>query len=113
MTLHQIIRVLEATVLSGESRLDIEIDSGYASDLLSDVMANAQENQIWMTLQTHPNVVAVALLLNLGATVITGGYQPDPVTIEKAQSENIVLLTTTFKTFDAVIKLSKSGFNCD
>lgn len=111
MKLKEVVSILNGKVLSGEDQLELNVTSGYASDLLSDVMANAREGQLWFTLQTHPNVAAVALLLNLGAVIITGGNEPDPVTVEKAKSEKMVLVTTQYPTFEAIARLSKADFS--
>ncbi len=67
---------------------------GYASDLLSCVMAGARKNAIWVTLQSHVNIVAVAALLELAAVIITEGVAPDADTLAKAQEEGVVLLGT-------------------
>ena len=48
-------------------RMEREVTGGYTSDLLSCVMAGAKAGNVWITLQAHPNVVAVASLLDLAA----------------------------------------------
>jgi len=48
---------LEAKVAVGN--LQVEVSNGYVSDLLSDVLANGEENDLWITLQIHPNIVAI------------------------------------------------------
>jgi hypothetical protein len=83
--------------------------SGYASDLLSCVMAGATRKCIWVTLQAHGNIIAVAALLELSAVIITEGAQPDLATIEKANEENVVLLSTTRTTFEVVGMLWELG----
>lgn len=72
----------------------------YISDLLSDVMANSEEGQIWITLQTHPNIVAVAVIKGISGIVITNGRSPESDTVKKAESENITILTTPKTTFE-------------
>lgn len=109
MTLSELAAILEAEIYAGRESLTVEISSGYASDMLSDVMGHASRGQVWFTIQTHPNIAAVALLLNLAAVVITGGHQPDPAVVAKAQSESLVLLGTPFSTFEAIRRLSQAG----
>ena len=72
----------------------------YISDLLSDVMAHSKDGQLWITLQTHPNIVAVAVIKGLSGIVITNGRSPEPDTIKKAEAENITILTTSNTTFE-------------
>ncbi|PKM83376.1 MAG: serine kinase [Firmicutes bacterium HGW-Firmicutes-14] len=105
MKVSDILNELEAEVRCGETSLDRDISWCYCSDLLSDVMANAQKDSIWITLQTHPNIVAVASLLGLSAILISRGAEPDPETLNKAAQENIPVLTTKLPTFEAAGRL--------
>lgn len=77
----------------------------YISDLLSDVMAHGKEGELWITLQTHPNTVAVALIKGIAAIVITNGRQPDPETAKKAEAEQMPILTTPQSTFSVAGRL--------
>ena len=105
MKLKDTLKTLEAEAQCAESSLDRDVNWGYSSDLLSDVMANAKKDSIWITLQTHPNIVAVASLIGLSAILISRGAEPDSETIAKASQENIPILTTNLPTFEAAGKL--------
>ncbi|NLC52382.1 MAG: serine kinase [Firmicutes bacterium] len=105
MTLRELIKIIDATVVTGHEKLEAEITGVHVSDLLSDVIGNAQEGQVWLTIQAHANVVAVALLLNLAAIVFTAGTVPDAETIAKAQTEGVVLLKTGLSTFETAGRL--------
>lgn len=105
MKLSGILQELEAEVKCGESFLDRDVSWCYCSDLLSDVMANAAKDSIWITLQTHPNIVAVASLIGLSAILISRGAVPDPETLAKARQENVVIIITKLPTFEAAGKL--------
>lgn len=100
MKLTNIVKELNLKIECGESSLDREVTWCYCSDLLSDVMANATKDSIWITLQTHPNIVAVASLIGLSAILISRGAVPDPETIAKAAQESIPVLTTDLPTFE-------------
>lgn len=78
---------------AGEAGLDREVCSGYCGDLLSDVMAHAGQGAIWITVQGHQNIVAVAVLRELAAVVIASGGRPDSEACGKADAEGIPLLT--------------------
>jgi len=78
--------------VSGDKGLERQVTAGYCGDLLSDVMANAPENCVWLTIQSNQNIIAVAILRNISCIVITGGHAPDTDTIEKAGNEGIPLL---------------------
>ncbi len=79
-------------VAAGQNQLDRQIQGGYCGDLLSDVMANAPNGCIWLTVQTHQNIIAVAVLHEMAAIVLTGGQEPDQETIDKADEEGIPIL---------------------
>jgi hypothetical protein len=110
MNLDQIIRELNLTVLTQPVDFEKIIpQGGYASDLLSCVMAGACHQGIWVTLQAHGNIVAVAALLDLAAIIITEGAIPDDTTIARANSEGITLLSTPHPTFEMNGKLWELG----
>jgi len=110
MNLDQIIQALDLTVLTHQKDFSTIIpQSGYTSDLLSCVMAGASHKSIWVTLQAHSNIVAVAALLELSAIIITEGATPDQITIDKANEEGITLLSSKEQSFAVVGKLWEMG----
>lgn len=92
-------------VFSGSGGLDREVRGGYVSDLLSDVMGHAQEGELWITLQTHRNVVAVASLKELAAIIVVNGLIPNEETIGQSDEEGIPILGTGEPAFDITGKL--------
>ena len=94
-----LVKALDLKVYSGKDFLNAEVSGGYVSDLLSDVMGNAQEGQVWITLQTHKNVMAVASLKDLPAIIVVKGYKPDEDTIKKSEEEQLPILGTDLDTF--------------
>jgi predicted transcriptional regulator len=109
MNLDEVVTALHLEVAAAADTLDREITGGYASDLLSCVMARAQAGNVWVTLQSHPNIVAVASLLNLAGIIVTEGVPLDPATIERADEEHIPILATPLTTFTVVSKLAALG----
>ena len=105
----EVVDALALKVLAGESNLAQQVRGGYASDLLSCVMAEAKTGYIWVTMQGHPNVVAVASLLELAAVVVSEDSPVDPVTVQRAEEKGILLLATTHDTFSTVAKLAQLG----
>ncbi len=110
MTIREIVKALGLKVLAGEAHLDREAKGGYTADLLSCVMAGAQQGQIWFTLQTHLNIVAVASLTGVAAVVVGENAPVSAETIEKAEEEGVILLSSVPPTFDTIVKLVKLGF---
>jgi predicted transcriptional regulator len=110
MTLQEIIDSLKLKVLTEPKDFSrVEISHGYTSDLLSCVMAGAQHGGLWVTLQAHINIVAVAALLELSAVIITENAIPEASIVTKANEEGVVLLSTENPTFYVVGKLWEQG----
>jgi len=105
MKLKEIIEKLQLNVLTGQENLGVEVTGGYTSDLLSDVIANSKEGNLWITLQTHQNIIAVAKLKDLSGIIIVNNRQPDEDTIAKAKEENVPLLCSEEMTFEVSGKL--------
>jgi BioD-like phosphotransacetylase family protein len=109
MKLREIASKLSLSVQAGGDKLDKEVTGGYASDLLSCVMARARKGNVWVTLQSHLNVVAVASLLELAGIIITEGAAPDAATLSKATAEGLPVLTTAKTTYSVVGELTQLG----
>ncbi len=76
------------------------VAGGYASDLLSDVMGNSEEGDLWVTLQKHVNIVAVARLKGLAGIVLVNGRHPEAEAAERAESEGIVIVSSPLPAFE-------------
>ncbi len=105
MTAAEIVNKLDLQVFSGENGLNRKVSGGYVSDLLSDVMGNADEGQVWITLQTHKNVMAIASLKELAAVILVNGNKPDEDTARQSNEEEIPLLGTSMSAFEITGKL--------
>jgi hypothetical protein len=77
-----------------------DVRGGYASDLLSDVMANAVKGDLWITMQKHVNTIAVATLNELAAIVLINGREPEPATLARAEEEHVPIIRTELPAFD-------------
>ena len=102
MKVRELVEKLNLKVLSGESGLDRDIDGCYVSDLLSDVMGNAEMGNVWVTLQTHKNVMAIASLKELACVILVKNLMPSDDTIEQSNEEGIPFLSTDMQTYETV-----------
>ncbi len=109
MNVKELVDRFNLYVAAGQNKLDRQIQSGYSGDLLSDVMANAPDGCIWLTVQTHQNIVPVAVLHEMVAVVLTGGQEPDPETIEKANEEGVPILMWPNSAFDLAGQVCGAG----
>lgn len=82
-----------------------QVTGGYASDLLSDVIANAEEGCLWITVQRHLNIVAVAQLKKLAGIVLSRGSVPEPAVLDRAVQEGLFVLSTPDDTFTVAGRL--------
>jgi len=105
MKLNQIAEKLNLEVRVGVNNLDSDVTNAYVSDLLSDVLGNSEEGDLWITLQIHPNIVAIASMKGLSGIVIINGREPEEETVKKAQEEKISILVTTMTAFELSGKL--------
>ena len=109
MKLADLVDALELQVRAGRARLEREVTGGYASDLLSDVIANGRSGDLWITLQRHVNTVAVASMKDLAAIVLVNGREPEEDTIQRAEAEDIPVLVSSLATFELAGRLCELG----
>lgn len=109
MKLAEVIQKLNLGVRSAKASLEREVSGGYVSDLLSDVLAHSEEGNLWITLQIHQNIVAVASMKNLAGVILVNSREPEPEAIEKAEAENIVIMVSDMPAFELVGRLYSLG----
>ena len=109
MKLTDIIDQLGLHVQAGAEYVDREVKGGYVSDMLSDVLKHASEGDVWVTLQIHLNVMAIAGMREIAAIIIVNDRQPDEETLEKATAEHIPVLGTHMNAYQVVGKLYQLG----
>jgi predicted transcriptional regulator len=105
MQVKDIISILGLKTFGGNQGLEREISGGYTSDLLSDVMGHADCGKVWITLQTHKNVIAIASLKELAAVILIKGFEPDTDMLAQADEEGIPVLGSNEQAFEITGKL--------
>ena len=106
-TLPALLLTVEAQPLTDLT--EVELKGCYISDLLSDVLANAQPGVLWVTIQIHRNVLSVASMKDITAVLFTCGRKPEPDIIAEAAEKGIMLLSTPLTTYETAGKLWKAG----
>lgn len=109
MKLKEVVEKLGLEVRSAAGELDREVAGGYVSDMLSDILANCEEGDIWVTIQVHENVVAVASMKNVSAVILANGREPYDQTREKAETEGVPILLSPLPAFEIVGRLYALG----
>ena len=111
MKLRDLVGHLDLQVRSAEASLDKEITGGYVSDLLSDVIGNSKEGDVWITLQIHQNIVAVAVMRDLAGIILVSNREPEEETVRKAEDEGIPIMVSSLPAFEVVGRLYKLGLH--
>jgi predicted transcriptional regulator len=88
---------------------DTEIQGAYVSDMVSDVMAGAKPGSLWITTQTHKNVVAAANLVDIAAVIVTSGRSVTDEVVAMANRAELTILTTDLDTYALVGQLHEAG----
>jgi hypothetical protein len=109
MKLEEAVNKLEIKKVTEFFDGDRTVSGAYTSDLLSDVMANVKKDNLWITLQTHLNIVAVATLKEITAIIIVLDKEIDKDTLEKAEAEKITILKTPLTAYRISGKLYELG----
>lgn len=111
MKVCEIIDALNLKLLTeqNDDAANMEITGGYASDLLSNAMGQAQPGCVWVTMQGHQNVAAVASLIGMAAVIVAGDAPVAEDTLAKANLNDVVILATDVPAFEVIGKLYGLG----
>lgn len=109
MLVREFVERMGLEVHASNEALNKEISGVFVGDLLSWVIGNSSPNQVWITVQSHLNIVAVSALKELSCLVIAQDVQVDKDVIEKAIEENIAICTSGLSAYDLCKKCSQLG----
>jgi len=96
-------------LLAGSSGIDKELTGAYICDLLSWVMSHGNKGDAWITVQTHSNIIAVAVLLELGCIIVPEGIEVEEETLRKAEDEGIPVFQSSLSAYELAKELYKMG----
>jgi len=111
MNLKELVENLGIKLLNPGVNLERDISDAYVCDLLSNVIANAPEGSIWITVQRHSNIIAVAVLKSLAGIILTQGIVPGKETLDKAIEEKIPIFSTPDNSFRIAGKIYQMLLN--
>lgn len=109
MKVKDIIEPLQLKIITGETLLDREVKGGCVGDLLSVVMGKAEENAVWVTVQSHINIIAVASLVDVSCIIVSEGFTIDEDAVKKAIEEDVILLSSNKTSYELCTDLAKLG----
>lgn len=111
MTVSELMIALSAENQTEGANLDMEISCGYACDLLSWVMAHGKQGMAWTTVQSHANVTAVAVLMEMACVILAEGVQPEEPMLKKAVDEGLPVLCTSLTAYEICGIMNRAGIS--
>ncbi len=113
MKLNDVKEILDATVIVGEDKLEMEVHTAFGADLMSDVMAFAKPGSLLLTGLTSPQVIETSTSRKIAAIILVRGKKPSVEAIEMAKKLQIPILSTKYILFEtAGILYSKGIVGC-
>ena len=109
MNVSELKEKLNLTLCAGEDGLSKEVSGCYIGDLLSLAMARVSEKNVWITIQTNVNVIAVSALTEAGCVILAEGLKPDENALSKASSECIPVLSSEMTAYELAKELAALG----
>ena len=109
MNVCELCGLLEGKLLTNEENAGREVACGYACDLLSWVMAHGREDMAWVTVQTHMNVVAVAVLAEMACVIMPEDIDMEQASLEKAQAEGLCVLKSPLSAYAICGRMAAAG----
>ena len=109
MNVQELATLLGAKNIVEGANLDAEITCGYSCDLLSWVLAHGKQGMAWATVQTHVNVIAVSVLMEMACVILTENVEIEEASLKKAVDEGIPVLATDKTAYEVCGLMSKAG----
>ncbi len=109
MKVRELMKLLDASCLTPDVDLDAEISCGYSCDLLSWVLAHGKAGMAWCTVQTHMNVIAVAVLMEMACVILVEGVEIEQPALKKAVMEEMPVLLTTKTAYEVCVLMGQAG----
>ena len=88
---------------------DRETEGVYIGDLLSWVMGRAQADNVWLTIMSNLNIVAVATLSDVSCIILCEGVTLEQTVKNTAEAKGVNILATDKTAYDMAKRLSELG----
>lgn len=109
MNLSEVKDILKATVILGENTLDISIEKGVGSDLMSDLLRGQTHGALLLSGLNNVQVIRTSIIAGVSALVLVRGKKPDTAMIDMARHHSLPLLSTPFTMFTSCGRLFRGG----
>lgn len=109
MKVSELAKALNCKIACGAQGGEREVSGCYIGDLLSLAMSKVQKDNVWITIQSNINIVAVASLTEAGCILLCDGFEPDENTANKAEVEEIPILVSERSAYELARMLLECG----
>ncbi len=109
MKISELIKIVNATVYASDDLVDGEIMGAFASDMMSDVLAFAKDQDVLVSGLCNPQTIRTAVMLDMKCILLVRGKIPTPDMITLARANDIVLLSTMYKMYSTCGMLYEKG----
>ena len=109
MNIKELATLLDATTVCAGAEADTPLTCGYACDLLSWVLAHGRKGMVWTTVQTHVNVVAVAVLMEMACVILAEDNHIEAASLAKAEEEGLTVMETAMTAYEICGRMFAAG----
>ena len=109
MTIREIAERIEAVVYAEPDQMDEDLDSAFASDMMSDVLAYGEGHAVLVTGLLNPQIVRTAHMLDMSCIIVVRGKTASEEIKKLAAENEIALLETKMTMFQTSGKLYEGG----
>lgn len=109
MKIREISGLLDAEIFCGGEMMEREVFNGFSCDLMSDVLAYAENEAVLLTGLVNPQVIRTAEMMDIVCLVFVRGKEPTAAMIKLAEERSIVLMSTEKRMFTACGILHDAG----
>jgi len=109
MKLSEAREILKAKVATGEDKLDMDLNAGAGSDLMSDLLRGSKEGVLVLSGLNNIQVIRTAVIAGVSALVLVRGKEPDKEMKAEASEHGLPVLSTPFTMFTACGRLFNAG----
>lgn len=109
MNVMRVIEICEATLLTRDVDLDVDIKGGFSGDLMSDVLASVQAESVLITGLCNPQVVRTALIADVRLIIFARGKKPGEDIINLAIDENLPVAYSPLGLYEISGRLTQAG----
>ena len=105
MKLSELCEKLSLTVIAGNT--DAAFDGVYAGDLLSRAMSHVEADNLWITIMSNINVIAVASLTEAAAVLLAEDVELVPEALDAARDKDITVLSSPLTVYELCVKIGE------